>query len=132
MFEDHFADAKVYFPSDLQSNGWTCKAVDDTARTQLTVIYFSELLVPERVGAVLEFTFSGRQLAIWGYSSANNRVALDARIGSLNLQDPAMALPTFIVRQETPTTHRVRIEVNELPLEIGAFDVMGELTLGSA
>jgi hypothetical protein len=132
IFEDHFADAKVYFPADLQSKGWTRKAVDDSEQTQLTVIYFSELLVPEQIGAVLEFTFSGRQLAIWGFSSANNRVALDAKIGSLNLQDPAMALPTFIVRQETPSTHRVRIEVNELPLQIGAFDVMGELTLGTA
>jgi hypothetical protein len=127
LFEDHFAEAKAYFPSDIPSAGWTRKPVDDTNQTQLTVMYFSELLVPERVGASLEFEFSGRQLAIWGYSSPNNVIALDGHQASFNLPDPRIAFPTFVVRQEHRSTHRVRIEMRELPCELGAFDVMGDL-----
>ncbi|MGH7714611.1 MAG: SGNH/GDSL hydrolase family protein [Vulcanimicrobiaceae bacterium] len=129
LHADHFAEAKVYFPADLCTHGWTRKRVDDSTQTQLTVMYFSEILVPERAGATLEFTFEGRTLAIWGYSSPNNVITLDGNQASLNLPDSRMAFPTFIVRQDVPSTHRIRIEVREFPFELGALDVMGSLRL---
>lgn len=127
LYTDNYADARSYFPPDLEREGWERRRVDDSTETQLTVMYFSELLVPSRIGASLSFEFTGRELKIWSYSGAGNVITLDGNRASLNLPDPRMASPTFILRGSEAGTHTVRIDAHELPLEIGAIDTIGSL-----
>ncbi len=127
LYPDNYADARSYFPPDLEREGWERRSVDDRAETQLTVMYFSELLVPSRIGASLNFEFTGRELKIWSYSGAGNVITLDGNRASLNLPDARMAFPTFILRESEPRTHAIEIEARELPLEIGAIDTIGSL-----
>jgi hypothetical protein len=127
LFPDNYADARSYFPSALEREGWNRRRVDDSAETQLTVMYFSELLVPSRIGASLNFEFTGREMKIWAHSAPGNVITLDGNRASLNLPDARMAFPTFILRESEPRTHKVEIDVHELPLEIGAIDTIGSL-----
>jgi len=127
LYSDNYADARSYFPPDLEREGWERRRVDDRAETQLTVMYFSELLVPSRIGASLSFEFTGRELKIWSYSGTGNIITLDGNRASLNLPDARMSSPIFILRESEPRTHTVRIDAHELPLEIGAIDTIGSL-----
>jgi hypothetical protein len=128
LFADHYADARSYFPPQLARDGWSRRIIDDRVETQPTVIYFSEILAADRPGAQLTIALQGRHLLVWAHSSPNNMISLDGNRAQFNLPDSRIALPTFIVRQDAPSSHVIQIEANELPLQIAALDVLGKAT----
>ena len=123
----HFADARAYFPQDLLTSGWSVRRLDDNVSSNLTIMYFRELLVPDAIGARLKLNFTGRHVAIWGHSAAANVIAFDGQSAAFHLPDPRMALPAAIYQANENSTHALEFEVRELPFEIGAIDVLGSL-----
>ncbi len=130
LHADHYAEARSYFPQQLAREGWSRRILDDRVETQPTVIYFSEILVADRPGVQLTIALQGRHLLIWAYSSPGNIISLDGNRAQFNLPDPRIALPTFVVRGDAPSSHVIQIEAHELPLQIAALDVLGEATFG--
>ena len=129
LYADHYAEARSYFPQQLVRDGWSRRILDDRVEAQPTVNYFSEILAADRPGAELTIALEGRHLLLWAYSSQNNVISLDGSRAQLSLPDPRIAYPTFVVRQDAPSSYVIRIEAHELPLEIAALDVLGELQL---
>jgi hypothetical protein len=128
LYADNYADARTHFPPQLAREGWSRRALEDHVQAQAAVIYFSELLVADRPGAQLTIAFEGRHVMLWAHSAAGNVISLDGRRAQLDLPDPRVATPIFVVRQDAPSSHVIHIEAHELPLQIAAIDVLGEAT----